>query len=223
MKAKPFSLMSKREALSICGSLSRTSKMPGPSYSLPAESCRLGSLLQYIPKAVCAHCYALHGRYVFPVVQRAMEKRLASLDHPKWVEAMTALIRCSGQKHFRWHDSGDLQSLRHLKNIVAVCRDLPQVKFWLPTREYQTVEAYRRIGGEIPKNLCIRYSAHLIDGEPPKKYGLPVSTVRRDGNKARGAYRCPALRQENTCGHCRACWDRRIVTIEFPLKWAGGE
>ena len=38
-----------------------------------------------------------------------------------------------------------------------------------PQRLYacRQVEAYRRCGGGIPANLCIRYSAHLVDGPPP--------------------------------------------------------
>jgi hypothetical protein len=213
-------VISEREARSICGSLSKPSKMPGHAYSLPAEQCKLGSFLRHIPRAVCAYCYALRGRYVFPVVRRAMEKRLASISHPQWVEAITTLIRRSGKKHFRWHDSGDIQNLEHLRKIVAVAWKLPRVKFWLPTREYQTIEAYRRIGGMIPSNLCIRYSAHLIDAPPPLRYGLPVSTVSSSKDKApAGAYRCKAMYQENTCGRCRSCWDPQVKIIDFPLKW----
>jgi Gene product 88 len=160
----PSRTLSKNQALAICGSLSEPGKMPGHGYSLPAEKCRLGSFLRQFPNAVCTRCYALRGRYVFIVVRRALEKRLRSLSHPLWVAALTYLIRRSGDSHFRWHDSGDLQGMQHLCKIVAVCKNLPEVKFWLPTREYQTVEAYLRSGGEIPRNLCIRYSAHLIDG-----------------------------------------------------------
>lgn len=91
--------MSKREARLICGSLSKPSKMPGYAYSLPAEQCRLGGLLRYVPRAVCAHCYALRGRYLFPVVRRAMAKRLESISDPRWVEAISTLIHRSGETH----------------------------------------------------------------------------------------------------------------------------
>ena len=85
-----------------------------------------------------------------------MEKRFASLSDSRWVDAITTLIYRSGDRYFRWHDSGDLQSLDHLRKIIQVCKNLPRIKFWLPTREYQTVEAYRQLGGRIPSNLCIR-------------------------------------------------------------------
>jgi hypothetical protein len=49
----------------------------------------------------------------------ALERRLDSQD-PRWVTAMVALIK--DQDWFRWHDSGDIQSLEHLKNIFEVCK-----------------------------------------------------------------------------------------------------
>ena len=217
MRSKPT--LSIGEAVAICGSLSKPSKMPGHAYALPAKNCRIGSLLQQIQRTVCSRCYALRGRYVFPVVREAMEKRLASLSHPRWVEAITTLIRRSGDAYFRWHDSGDIQSLEHLENIIAVARNLPKVKFWLPTREYQTVQAHRRMRGRIPQNLCIRYSAHIVDGSPPFHYGLPVSTVSSDpGHAPDGAHHCPAKKQGNTCGSCRACWNPHVQIVNFPLK-----
>ena len=209
------------EAIGICGGLSNPGKMPGHGYALPAYRCRLGSFLQQIPKAVCHYCYALRGRYLFPKVRAAMETRIQSLSRPRWVEAVTTLIYRSGDRHFRWHDSGDLQSIDHLQNIVRVCRNLPQVKFWLPTREYQTVDAYRRLGGRIPSNLCIRLSAHVVDGKPPLRYRLPVSVVDSGRNGiSRNAHICPAPEQNNQCGKCRACWDPSVKIVSYPLKWA---
>jgi len=209
-----------KEALAICGSLSHPGKMPCHGYALPAQKCRLGSFLQQLPKAVCHYCYALRGRYVFRKVQAAMERRIESLTDPRWVDAITTLIHRSGDRYFRWHDSGDLQSLEHLEKIIQVCKNLPRVKFWLPTREYQTVEAYRRTGGRIPSNLCIRLSAHLVDGKLPLAYGLPVSTVSSEEDSIPcGSHACPAPKQNNQCGGCRACWDPSIRIVSYPLKW----
>ena len=103
--------MLKKEAKEITGGLSKPSKMPGPAYNLPAVACVTGAKLVKIPGSVCAGCYALKGRYRFSNVRLALARRLEALTHPRWVEAMTALI--SGEKVFRWHDSGDLQSAWH--------------------------------------------------------------------------------------------------------------
>jgi len=212
------------EALAICGSLSNPSKMPGHGYALPASRCRIGSFLQQLPKAICHYCYALRGRYLFPRVKAAMEKRFSSLSDPRWADAISTLIYRSGDRYFRWHDSGDLKDLEHLRKIVRVCLNLPRVKFWLPTREYQTVEAYRRMGGQIPANLCIRYSAHLVDGPPPLHYGLPTSAVfSAKARPSSDAHICPAPRQNMKCGNCRACWDPAVKLVSYHLRWASSE
>ncbi len=221
MKTQWRPTLTTKEAAAICGSLSNPSKMPGHGYALPAYRCRIGSLLQLIPKAICHHCYALRGRYLFPRVKAAMEKRFSSLSDSRWAEAVSTLIYHSGDRYFRWHDSGDLKDLEHFRKIVRVCLNLPKIKFWLPTREYQTVETYRRMGGQIPPNLCIRYSAHLVDGPPPIHYGLPTSAVfsARAATSA-GTHVCPAPRQDMKCGNCRACWDRSVKVVSYHLKWA---
>ncbi|MDT8067962.1 MAG: hypothetical protein ROO76_07310 [Terriglobia bacterium] len=202
------------------GFLSKPGKMPGPSYSLPADNCRTGHRLRRSQHSVCAFCYAMRGRYRFPAVRRAMQRHLRTIRDPRWVDRMVQAIRNSGAEHFRWHDSGDLQNMRHLRKIIAVCNALPEVKFWLPTKEHRLVERYRRVGGEIPPNLCIRYSSHFVDRAPPSKFGMPMSSVSSSPeNTPAGAYRCSAEENGNVCGRCRACWDRRITLIDFPLKW----
>ncbi len=209
-----------KEAIAICGTLSKPSKMPCGGYALPATACRLGNFLQQIPRAICHRCYALRGRYLFRKVQIAMNRRLESLSDPRWVEAVSTLIHRSGNRYFRWNDSGDLQDIEHLRKIVKVCENLARVKFWLPTREYHTVEAFQRLGGQIPHNLCIRLSAHLIDGKPPVGYGLPVSVVvSEEPHLSRRAFACTAFRRNNRCGSCRACWDPAVNVVSYHLKW----
>ena len=99
--------MNKKEAKAITGGLSAPSKMPGPAYNLPAVACITGAKLVKVPGSVCAGCYALKGRYRFPNVQAALNRRLKSLEHPDWIRAMVVLI--DKAPWFRWHDSGDLQ------------------------------------------------------------------------------------------------------------------
>ena len=111
------------EALKIIGgSLSKPSKMPGWSIGLPAKECKTGGKLQKVKGSVCYDCYALKGCYVFKVVQDAQYRRLAAIKSSDWVEAMAHLINSKKPDVFRWHDSGDVQDLDHLKKIYAVCR-----------------------------------------------------------------------------------------------------
>ena len=85
--------MLKKEAIRITGGLSAPGKMPEGSYNLPASACQTGAKLREIPDTPCYKCYAFKGRYNFPNVKAALARRLASLMHPRWTEAMTVLVK----------------------------------------------------------------------------------------------------------------------------------
>jgi len=196
--------MLKKEAKEITGGLSAPSKMPGPAYNLPAQGCITGAKLQAIPGSVCAGCYALKGRYNFSNVRLALARRMESLKHPQWVLAMTVLIK--GEPVFRWHDSGDLQGVAHLKKIFEVCEATPETSHWLPTREAKFLPLNH---DSIPKNLTIRFSSHMID-QKPVKFWPWTSTVSTQ------AFTCPASKQGNQCLSCRNCWSREVANVSYP-------
>lgn len=215
--------MTKTRATAITGGLSRPSKMPGPAISTPATACKTGAKLASVPGSTCHGCYALKGQYRFSNVQATLQTRLDALRHPEWVNAMVRLL--DGVAWFRWHDSGDLQDLAHLRNIVAVARATPATRHWLPTREYGIVRRYVAQHGGFPENLTVRISAHMVDGPAPAIAGLPTSTVHSE-IPPDGAHACPAatpahraLTKDNsaTCGPCRACWSRDVVNVSYPL------
>ena len=197
--------MLKKEAREITGGLSKPSKMPGPAYNLPAWQCITGAKLQAVSGSVCYGCYALKGRYRFNNVKQALQRRATSLDHPHWVEAMVALI--TGHKYFRWHDSGDLQSEWHLKQIFEVCKRTPSTKHWMPTREARFLKLLDP--AIIPSNLIIRMSSHMID-QGPVTFWPWTSTVSTKSKT------CPAQDQGNSCRDCRACWDRSVSNVTYP-------
>ena len=217
------------EANAIVGGLSEPSKMPGWGYGLPARECKLGSKLVKVKGSTCSGCYCLKNRYVMGHVQKAQYRRLRALKDPKWVEAMARLINGKRCKWFRWHDSGDLQSLRHLLKIIRVAELTPTVQHWLPTREYEIVKRYlhgpleKFQGLEFPPNLTVRLSAHMVDGPHPVELGLPTSGVHtpkgtfQDHFKGQGGVTCPARSQGNKCGECRACWDPKVRSVSYEL------
>lgn len=206
--------MNLSDALSLIGGLSLPSKMPCHGYSLPASRCITGAKLAKVEGSICSQCYAMRGNYGFPSVQASLEKRFQSLSNPLWVEAMTTAISLSeSSRFFRWHDSGDLQGVWHLAKIVEVCNRTSKIKHWLPTREFGFVREFLATGGIIPKNLCIRFSAVMVDGEPPvalaRKAGVCVSGAARDG------YTCPAYSQGNKCLGCRKCWNNKTFSVTY--------
>jgi hypothetical protein len=202
------------------GGLSSPSKMPGYAYSLPARECKTGGKLQAVKGSTCSGCYALKGRYNFPNVQAALYRRLNSLQQKLWAEVMAELITRKRQTYFRWHDSGDIQSIEHLAGIVKVCEMTPDVRHWLPTREYRIVGDYLA-GGEgnssgFPPNLNVRMSAHMVGGTIPTFPGLPVTISSvSDGDPPAGSHRCPAPHQGNSCGDCRACWSSDVRLVDY--------
>lgn len=208
--------MTPKLAKEITGGLSKPSKMPGFAYSIPAQACGIGSRLRNVQGSICSKCYALKGRYVFGNVKNALARRLASLVHSEWVQAMAFQINQAAVNVFRWHDSGDVQNLEHLERIVEVCRLTPDVRHWLPTREYAIVTAYKEKHGAFPDNLNVRLSAYMVDGPLPEgaaaRLGVTMSGVTSDPSKVS----CPAYKQGGVCGSCRACWDKNQAVVFYP-------
>ena len=199
--------MLKKEAHKITGGLSKPNKMPGPSINLPAVACITGAKLVNVRGSTCSGCYALKGRYRFKNVKEAMQRRLEKLHDPRWIEAMITLI--DKQPVFRWHDSGDLQSVQHLKNIFAVCQRTPRTRHWLPTREARFLKLMDPEA--VPKNLKIVLSDHMNDQAVHPSWWPFTSGVSTDHE----AVTCPASKQGNQCLSCRKCWDRDTKRVIY--------
>ena len=208
--------MNVKQAWSEVGGLSKPSKMPSYGYSLHAIRCGVGSKLREVEDSTCYDCYAMKGRYIFPNVQDALERRYQkALSNPKWVESMIFLILwyCAKTKVFRWHDSGDLISLEHLLAIVQIAKATPNVKHWLPTREVKIVQEYKQKYGKFPNNLVVRISATMVNGMP-HSFHEHSSTVVTNETLAIDKV-CPASKQENQCLDCRMCWDSNVKDIAY--------
>ena len=200
----------------MTGGLSKPSKMPWYGWSIPAANCITGSKLRLIENSVCASCYACKGRYSFKNVQDALERRLAiyRANPERWAVSMVMLLdgKSKGEpKDFRWFDSGDLQSRKMIEAIVWIAKQLPKIKFWLPSKEGGMLVNSRtlRLVKEAP-NLTVRISAPMV-GEYNPNSEYPTSTV--------GYYQgiqCPAQHNKGKCGDCRACWDKRVENINYP-------
>ena len=109
-------------------------------------------------------------------------------------------------KYFRWHDSGDIQDLKHLAKIFEVAKRTPKINHWLPTREAWT-KAYQ---DRAPSNLKLIFSMPMVDQEAAGSWNY-TSTVVTDPKKAT----CPAPKQNNECKSCRACWDKKVKNVAY--------
>jgi hypothetical protein len=223
----------------IVGGISKPAKMPGPSYNLTTSVCHIGGKLRNVKGSVCEGCYADgRGRYGFDSVYDAGMRRLGRVRQALkddrfralYIEAFTALI--TGKGWMRWHDAGDIISTEHLALIADIAKATPDVKHWLPTKEYGRVTRFM-VDRKIPANLTVRVSGYMVDEAAPKvAKGLVTSTVTMN-TKGKGRS-CPAVKHHTSCDGipmadskadavhpaCRACWNRRVKNVDYGLHTA---
>lgn len=181
--------------------------MPCHAFSLPLKVCNVGSKLAKKEGTICSLCYAAGGNYRRGNVQRSLEARLSAFNSADFVPVMTAKIRKEEKSgFFRWFDSGDVPNWAGLLKIVQVALALPEIRFWLPTKEYALIQRYTETVGAFPQNLTVRLSAYLVDGSAPAALAARLGVVTSTVTSAPEAATCPAPTQGNQCRDCRACW-----------------
>jgi len=214
--------------------LTETRKMPSASWSLPAgAACPFA---HYGEGTICGDCYAKKGSYTqYPNVIKAQQKRYdwvrECLKSDEGTDTFVSMLvkairattdRQSGQKYFRVHDAGDLFSPAYTWAWVRIVQAMPDVRFWFPTRSWRPLTMSKlspatKVAWELAllalasePNVTVRPSALFFNAPAPMIPGLAAgSTASGDG------YNCPASKQDNECGSCRACWDSPEVAISY--------
>ena len=208
----------KIDAVSICGTLTQTTKMPCKSYSLPTEACQTGYRMAQMKGSICSSCYANKGLYkaYANTIKPAQFARLDAHNDPLWVDGMVSLI--GDDKYFRFHDSGDLQGVDHLRKIAQIADRLPKCLFWLPTREYAMIKQYIDKFGALPKNLFVRLSAMYPDKPviiPKSLQGFANITASNVHTSKSIGKPCVAPDQGGACVDCRACWTNAVISYKL--------
>ena len=212
---KNFTLKKARE-LTGGGITSKNKKMPFYNYDLSAKDCVKGSILREVKGSVCEKCYADTGNYNFPSVKLSHKYHLKSLENGfEWSVAMAYQILHYKTKFFRFHASGDLQSLDHAIQIINLAKLTPSCKYWIPTRETGILKELKEQNISIPKNCIFRVSAPLIDGHLNSKVFRNTSSVITSDKNASGKNICPSLNQGGMCLDCRNCWNTKIKNINY--------
>ena len=211
--------MNKKQAHEVHGGLTQTTKMPCQSYSLPTIACVTGFKMRTVAGSICSDCYADKGNYrkYANNIEPAQHARLESINDELWVDAMVVSI--GADKYFRWHDSGDIQSIEQLEKIADVARATPHCQHWLPTREYGIVSAFTA-QYDVPDNLIIRLSAMFTDRPvvvPKTLQGVKGVAVSNVHSKKPIGTACNAPRQNGECRTCRACWNRKVSAVSYSI------
>lgn len=243
-------------------------KMPGRHFSSSAYFCQTGAILMNKKDTPCSKCYATRGNYATGTNISGNSRNSLAIEYYQnvvgsfdlWEFALIKLIEHHSAKteqikdakgniigivdplFFRFHDAGDIQSLEHLKAINNIALALPEVNFWLPTRELTYVKEFFDKNGDFAANLVVRQSQHK-NGKKPFNFAkypqLLTSTVEWD----KGKHNCPALTQhvekwvkkkgelklikqfgvcegialDGNYNSCRNCWSRDIPNINYTL------
>jgi len=211
-------------------SLSKPSKMPGYSWSLAAGiTCPAAKMTikEWGDKAICSGCYAKGGFYRMGNVQDAQSRRLRWVlrsirenDGAEAVNGLVSLIKATGQDLFRVHDSGDLFSEEYIRIWIEVAGQCPEVRFWIPTREWIRPEQHTALAelAGLP-NVTLRPSAMAIGHEAPNP-GLSSLTVGLSAGTTvtveplEGHYTCPSTvkGKPSKCAEndCTMCWNPAV-------------
>lgn len=192
--------------------------MPCPAWGISAMDCKTGSKLSEVPGTTCSTCYARKGRYRFANVRNAQDRRLKAINEPGWVSKMAAQILLHAKTHFRWFDSGDVQSTAHALQICQIATMTPEIQHWCPTQE---LKIWKEVYSVIPPNLTVRLSGIKIGKKRQSKY-FPTSMTKvatteewKDLVKHKKDFHCPAPLNSNKCGECRLCWEHSIRTVVY--------
>ena len=215
--------------------LTWTSDMACWSWSLPAmESCPLAQAKS--ENDICTSCYAMINRYGMPNVLNAQYARftwtkfLLKEDSDYFVKFMTEAI----QKHvknerFRAHDSGDLFSPKYIDTWELICKQLPKIKFWFPTRSWR---AKSKRWQKSLRSLCslgnvtVRPSALQYNDLPPVLDGYSKgTTVYLNTNDVhRYVSLCPKTTNGGSCesNNCFTCW-QNVKRVGYLVHGRGGK
>jgi len=204
--------------------LTYTSDMAAYSFSLPAGyACPMKNWTD--ESYICHGCYAMINRYNMPNVLRSQTIRFMwTKEYMKTVAgrlAWTNIMVKSIRKHvtngyFRGHDSGDFFHPSYVRMWYFVCYQLPDIKFWFPTRCYDHNKSWN-INWEIAltqlnslPNVTVRPSALKWNDMPPSVPYMSKGTTAIDTEThLPNVVTCAKTLNGGSCedNKCRVCWD----------------
>ena len=133
-------------------------------------------------------------------------------------------------RYFRFHSSGELESYMQLLMYVAICKDNPDVTFYLYTKAFDILQTWfndlEEGGGSIPENFVINLSEWHgnLDEIKNKKYFKDCNIFAYDDGDCSPSIEalphCPAVNSKGfetgiTCAQCRRCMKKGNITAVY--------
>lgn len=156
-------------------------------------------------KSICSKCYAMRYIKLRPNVGKAYKKNSKILIQPiAWDDL--PIIR---EKYFRFNSFGEILNNVNFENYLSIARKNPKTNFALFTKRASFGILYK---GELPKNLFLVYSSHIINDPKPfvplnhaKVFSVYTKDYARD-NKIQ--INCGTKK----CIDCKVCYTKNKVT-----------
>lgn len=202
--------------------LSKASKMPGKSWSLQAGDTCPGSVNPVTKEVieVCKDCYAKTGFYRMDNVKAPRLHNRKDWKRPEWADDMVQAL--DNERWFRWFDSGDIYTAALAQKIYEVARRTPWCNHWIPSKSYHIPKIRHWLDRlKTLPNVSVRFSSPSTHGEYMEEHGSVVVQEITDtivGSPINGTVKmCDAYTRGGKCGPCRACWNKDVSLVIYPL------
>jgi len=106
----------------------------------------------------------------------------------------------------------EIQNIFMGLNILEICKQTPDIKHWIPSKEYKIWRQVLKIQ-KLPDNVVLRMSSPNVDQAPLTGFEN-TSTVHK--NKKAFGLECIAYKQDGKCLECKACYNSKIKNISYP-------
>lgn len=122
-------------------------------------------------------------------------------------------------KYFRYHTSGEIESVEQLELYARICREIPDVIFYIYTKSFDILTEWLNKGNDIPENFVINLSEwHGNLKEYAGSAMLDLCNIfayddKDSDQSVKSLPHCPAVDKDGhetgiTCAKCRMCMKR---------------
>lgn len=175
------------------------------------------------------YCYAVkfvrfHNNSTVRVY--AMNTLIMRNDPEKLKRAIKEYCEKNVVKYFRYHTSGEVESVSQMETYTEICKENPDVVFYLYTKAFDILNEWFEQHKSIPDNLVINLSQwhnKLTDLINPFLLSLCNVFAYDDGESGQEVedmIHCPAVDKQGhetgiTCAQCRRCMKRGNSTAVY--------
>lgn len=199
--------------------LSLNSKLLFPSFDITLKSCK--NNCEYGSKTRL--CYALNNPRTMIYNIKKLQNNENLLNSKHFVSVIKKEILLSNYRKIRLFSSGDLYKLDHLEKINQLALELPEIRFWLSTKNDNILFQYYKNKKNELKNLNIILSNLIPNSEYPeflKTWCIDHNINMSKTTIEKTLSNCHASLDKTSCGLCENCFNGMDIVYFLHGKFA---